>query len=145
MRREYKDVHFEDVEVGMEIPPIQFPLTPQKLCVFAGVNRDFNPIHINTKRAQEDGAKDMYANAMLLMALFERMLREWAGLSAKIKKIGPYRMKKFTCAGNELLVRGVVESKEIDEDGNKKVVFAVTVETAEDGVTVEGKSTVVLV
>lgn len=144
MAREYVDVCFDDVEVGMEIPSIRFPLTPQKLAIFAGVNRDFNPIHINTERARQDGARDMYSNAMLLMALFERMLREWAGLSAKIRKIGPYRMKKFTCAGNELLVRGVVESKEIDEENNKKVVLNVTVETKDDGITVEGKATIYL-
>ncbi len=144
MGREYKDIKYDDVSVGMEIPSIRFPLTPQKLAIFAGVNRDFNPIHINTERARQDGAKDMYSNAMLIMSLFERMLREWAGLSAKIRKIGPYRMKKFTCAGNELLVRGVVEDKNIDEEGNKRVVLAVTIETEDDGVTVEGKATLII-
>ncbi len=144
MGRECKDIKYDDVSVGMEIPSIRFPLTPQKLAIFAGVNRDFNPIHINTERARQAGAKDMYSNAMLIMSLFERMLREWAGLSAKIRKIGPYRMKKFTCAGNELLVRGVVEDKNIDEEGNKRVVLAVTIETEDDGVTVEGKATLII-
>lgn len=144
MHHAYKDIHFEEVEIGAEITPIRFPLTPQKLVMFAGINRDFNPIHFNTERARQDGARDMYSNAMLLMSLFERMIREWAGLSATIRKIGPYRMKKFTCAGNELLIRGVVEDKLIDEEGNKKVLLGVTVETKEDGVTVEGKATVVL-
>ncbi len=144
MKKVYTDVKYDDVEIGMEIPSLKFPLTKQKLVIFAGVNRDFNPIHFDTERARQDGAKDSYSNAMLLMSLFERMLREWAGLSAKIRKIGPYRMKRFTTAGNELLVRGVVENKKIDEEGNKVVELAVSVETEADGVTVAGKATVFL-
>ncbi|GAB2046008.1 MaoC family dehydratase [Agathobaculum sp. TL06] len=144
MSKTYTDVRYEDVSVGMEIPEVHFPLTSQKMVMFAGVNRDFSPIHTDSAYARQDGAKDMYANSMLIIALFERMLREWAGLAAKIKKIGPFRMKKFTCVGNVMVFKGTVCSKYIDEQGNKTVELDVFVETEEDGTTVVGKSMVVL-
>jgi acyl dehydratase len=134
---------FEDVNVGLEIPAVHFPLTPQKMVMFAGVNRDFAPMHTDSEYARKDGARDMYANSMLIIALFERMLREWAGLSAKISKIGPFRMKKFTCVGQEIVVRGIVNGKELIDD--KKIVeLDISLETEMDGVTVEGKAVVEL-
>lgn len=144
MSVKYIDARFDDVTVGMEIPEVHFPLTPQKMVMFAGVNRDFSPIHTDSEYARRDGAKDMYANSMLIIALFERMLREWAGLAAKIKKIGPFRMKKFTCVGNVMIFKGKVCDKRIDKNGDKVVELDVFVETEEDGTTVVGKAMVIL-
>ena len=96
------------MKVGDELPEIQIPITLHRLVLEAGANRDLSMIHHDTKVAQSTGAPDAYANTFFLMGLFERQLREFTGLSGRIKKIGPMQMKTFNCVGDVLTVKGKV-------------------------------------
>ena len=107
------DLNLASIAVGDELPPISIPITLQRLVMEAGANRDFSLIHHDTGVAQATGAPEAFANTFFLMGMFERLLREWAGPSARVKKIGPLRMLIFNAVGDVILFKGVVEA--VDE------------------------------
>jgi len=106
-------MHLSDIVPGAELPPISIPITLQRLVMEAGANRDLSLMHHDTKVAQATGAPDAFANTFFLMGMFERLMRDWAGPKARIRKIGPLRMMIFNAVGDTVHFKGVVES--VDE------------------------------
>ncbi len=96
------------MKVGDTLPEIRIPITLHRLVMEAGANRDLSMIHHDTKVAQSTGAPDAYANTFFLMGMFERQLREFIGLTGRIKKIGPMQMKTFNCVGDVLTFKGKI-------------------------------------
>jgi acyl dehydratase len=135
-----KQLYFEDVTVGSEIPEITMPVSLQLLVMEAGANRDFSSIHHDPEAGIATGAKSAYANTFFLMGMIERQLREWMGLRGKLKKISSLRMKIFNCVGDEVCFKGTVLEK--DED-NSAVVLDIRSETA-SGETMTAEATVIL-
>ena len=99
-----------DLKEGVELPAIDIPITLQRLVMEAGANRDFSLIHHDTEVAKATGAPDAFTNTFFLMGMFERLVREWAGPRARIRKIGPLRMMIFNAVGDNMHFRGTVES-----------------------------------
>jgi len=103
-------MHWSDIVAGAELPPISIPITLQRLVMEAGANRDLSLMHHDTKVAQATGAPDAFANTFFLMGMFERLMRDWVGPKARIRKIGPLRMIIFNAVGDTVHFKGVVES-----------------------------------
>ena len=103
-----------DVKVGEELPAISIPITLQRLVMEAGANRDLSLIHHDGEVARATGAPDAFANTYFLMGMFERLMRQWAGPRARIRKIGPLRMLIFNAVGDTIAVKGIVESVDAD-------------------------------
>jgi acyl dehydratase len=125
---------FEDVEVGEQLPGVAYPLTVYRLVMAAGSNRDFNSIHHNTEYARGTGAEEMYANTSFLMSSWERIVRDWMGLTGAIRAIRGFRMRSFNYVGDTMWVHAEVTAKR-DEDGLGVVEVAVRCENS-GGVTV---------
>ena len=106
-------MRLSDIAAGAELPAIAIPITLQRLVMEAGANRDLSLIHHDTKVAQATGAPDAFASTFFLMGMFERLMREWAGPKARIRKIGPLRMMVFNAVGDTVHFKGTVES--VDE------------------------------
>jgi acyl dehydratase len=67
-----------DVQVGTEIPPLEFPpIRRYTLALYAGASGDHNPIHIDSDFAKNAGMPDVFAHGMLSMAYLGRMLTNW--------------------------------------------------------------------
>lgn len=115
-----RQLHFEDVNEGEEIPGVDFPLSVHRLIVHAGANKDFAAIHHNTEIAKAQGAPEMYANNVFVQGMWERTVREYIGLGGVIKKVGPFRMKIFNVVGETVMVRGKVNRKW--QDGGENYV-----------------------
>ena len=107
------DIQLASVSVGDELPALAIPITLQRLVMEAGANRDLSLIHHDAGVARATGAPDAFANTYFLMGMFERLMRDWAGPSARIRKIGPLRMMVFNAVGDTVFFKGLVES--IDE------------------------------
>lgn len=99
-----------EVAVNDELPSIEIPITLQRLVIEAGANRDFSLMHHDAGVARTTGAPDAFANTYFLMGMFERLIRQWAGTDARIRKIGPLRMLLFNAVGDTIQFKGVVES-----------------------------------
>ncbi|MEP1473028.1 MAG: hypothetical protein ABJK25_18775 [Halieaceae bacterium] len=107
------NIELASVAVGDELPTIQIPITLQRLVMEAGANRDLSLIHHDAGVAKATGAPDAFANTYFLMGMFERLMRDWVGPKARIKKIGPLRMMIFNAVGDTIFFKGLVES--VDE------------------------------
>jgi len=119
-----------DVRIGEHLPPVGFPLNAYRLVMWAGAGRDFNSIHHNTEWAQQTGAPDMYANTLMLMGGWERLVREWAGPRATITGIRGFRMRRFNVVGETITITGTVSAV----DGDIVTVAVATSDSA--GITV---------
>jgi acyl dehydratase len=107
--------HFEDVAVGDELEPVDFPLSVYRLVMAAGSNRDFNSIHHNTEYARTTGAPEMYANTLFLLGMWERAVRDYIGLAGTVVSIKGFRMGRFNTVGDTTRVQGRVVSTRIDD------------------------------
>lgn len=103
-------MRISDIAEATALPAISIPITLQRLVMEAGANRDLSLIHHDTRVAQATGAPDAFANTYFLMGMFERLMRQWAGPRARIRKIGPLRMMIFNAVGDTVHFKGVVES-----------------------------------
>jgi acyl dehydratase len=107
--------HFEDVAVGDELEPVDFPLSVYRLVMAAGSNRDFNSIHHNTEYARTTGAPEMYANTLFLLGMWERAVRDYIGLAGTVVSIKGFRMGRFNTVCDTTRVQGRVVSTRIDD------------------------------
>ena len=106
-------LNLSTIKAGDQLPTIAIPITLQRLVMEAGANRDLSLIHHDSNVARATGAPDAFANTYFLMGMFERLMREWAGPAARIRKIGPLRMMIFNPVGDTVQFKGVVAS--VDE------------------------------
>jgi hypothetical protein len=131
--------YWDDVAEGDDVPPVEFPLTVYRLVVEAGANRDFNAIHHNSEIARTSGAPEMYANTGFLLGMWERAIREFAGLEGSVRRITGFRMRRFNIVGQTVVVRGRVAGKR-REDGDAVVELELWSEV--DGEVTVGPGTV---
>ena len=131
--------YWDDVAEGDDVSPVEFPLTVYRLVVEAGANRDFNAIHHNSEIARTSGAPEMYANTGFLLGMWERAIREFAGLDGSVRRITGFRMRRFNIVGQTVVVRGRVAGKR-REDGDAVVELELWSEV--DGEVTVGPGTV---
>jgi hypothetical protein len=98
------------IRVGDALAPVEFALPLYRLVMAAGGNRDFNSIHHNSAFAQRTGAPEAYANTLFLMGMWERVVRDWAGSTARLTAIRGFRMTRFNLIGRSILVTAEVTS-----------------------------------
>ena len=122
-----KQVCWEDVKEGDELPPVDFNLTIQRMVMSAGANRDFATIHHNTTAGKGAGAPDMFLNNVSTLMLWERVISDWTGLYGRVKKVG-FRIMHFHAAGDIIQVHGTV-TKKWQEQGLNLVEIDVKSET----------------
>ena len=137
-----KQLYFEDVSEGDEVPASSLPCTPQRLVMVAGANMGFEPVHYDREIAQKMGSPDAFANYQYIIMLTERQLREWMGLGGEIVKVGPIRMGRFTSAGTTTTCGARVSGMRV-ENGRNLVDLDVWQEN-ENGQTMTGKAVVAL-
>jgi acyl dehydratase len=109
-------LRFADVADGAELPPFSVPLTIQRLVMEAAANRDFAPIHHDREIARATGAPDPYANTMLLQAIFEATVRQWMGLSGRLRRLS-FSMRSFATVGAVLSGHGRVRARQPGDGG----------------------------
>ena len=114
---------------GDSLPPFSLELSLQRLVREAAVNRDFTPIHHDPAAAQHSGARTAYANTMLLQAMLEAMLRNWAGPGARIRSL-EFTMRSFCYEGSTATANGVV-TRVVHEDSGLLTFVHVDIESEE--------------
>lgn len=72
-------VTYDEVEVGTELPPQDYPIRRADLVRYAGASGDFNPIHWNERTAVAVGLPDVIAHGMFTMAEAIRLVTDWTG------------------------------------------------------------------
>lgn len=103
-------VYWEEVNEGDELPPVDFMLTIQRMVIAAGANRNFSPLHHNTTAGQRAGAADMFLQNGSCLMLWERVISDWCGIYARVKKV-TFRITDFHTAGDVIHVGGKIVRK----------------------------------
>jgi acyl dehydratase len=137
-----KQVAFEDVSVGMEIPRYRVFLSYQRIVMSVAADRMLSPLHTSRDYARGQGLPDVIFNTRGYDMVFEIALRRWMGLDGRVRKMGPFRMTHNTHPGDTVSAGGRVESVEV-RDGEGLVTLEVWVENPR-GEAARGKATVSL-
>jgi len=130
------------IAIGDVVTPHSLPLTSQRLVMIAASNRDFAPIHYDTRIARESGADDAFGNLMFVMTMIEKTLITWAGTGAVLRAVEHMRMTGFNRRGDTVICRGEVTT--IDTETGL-VGLDVWLETASDRRTATAHAVIELV
>ncbi len=119
-------VTYDEVEVGQEIPAVDYGVRRVNLVMYAGASGDFNKIHWNERFAKMVGLPDVIAHGMFTMAQAGRFLTDWAGDPGAVVDYG-VRFSSMVVVpdddeGATITVSGVVT----DKLGDKRVVVELT-------------------
>jgi acyl dehydratase len=79
---------YEELTVGTQLPPRDFPVRRADLVRYAGASGDFNEIHWNERVAREVGLPNVIAHGMFTMAQAVRLLTEWTGDPSAVVEYG---------------------------------------------------------
>jgi acyl dehydratase len=83
-----KQVTYDEVEAGSELPAVSYPVTRLSLVKYCGASGDFNFIHWNERIAKSVGLPDVIAHGMFTMAQAGRYVSDWAGPQATVTAFG---------------------------------------------------------
>lgn len=125
---------------GDHLPEVVFgPYTRKLLALYAGASGDHNEVHIDTDFAQSHGLKDIFAQGMLSMAPYARVVTDWAGLN-RLEAIET-RFMAITPVGVTARFNGTVTER-FTEDGVEKLRIALTAHIDGDVQTLGGEAVV---
>jgi acyl dehydratase len=77
----------KNVEVGTQLPELVFPITASAIAVAAIATNDYQNVHHDKAAAQAAGTPDIFMNILTTNGVVQRFVNDWAGPSARIKKI----------------------------------------------------------
>ncbi|SDQ78836.1 MaoC family dehydratase [Thermostaphylospora chromogena] len=137
-------VKYDDVEVGQEIPPVDYPVRRVNLIMYAGASGDFNPIHWSERFAKTVGLPDVIAHGMFTMAQAGRFVSDWAGDPGAVVDLS-VRFSSMVVVpdddqGTVITVSGVVQEKQED----KRVLVALTAKCGDSRVLSRARAVVQL-
>jgi acyl dehydratase len=81
-------VYFEDVAVGMQLPPLtRGPLTIKDLVKFAAATNDYSEIHFDESVVRERNLPAPVVHGPLKSAFLAQLLTGWAGAEGVLKRL----------------------------------------------------------
>jgi acyl dehydratase len=137
-------VKYDEVEVGQEIPAVDYGARRLYLVMYAGASGDFNQIHWNERFAKAVGLPDVIAHGMFTMAQGGRFVTDWAGDPGAVVDYG-VRFSSMVVVpdddqGATITISGVVEEKLQD----RRVVVALTAKSGDARVLSKARAVVQL-
>jgi len=140
---ERKQLYWEDVEVGQEIPTsYSLKLDMTRLCLQVSGTQDYYPVHHDRDFAHTQGVPDSFVNTGFLTAASGRLLTDWIGPEGWLHKFR-IEMRRMNLLGDTLTVKGKVTDKYV-QNGDHYVEADVWCETDREGVTTPCKATLIL-
>jgi acyl dehydratase len=122
----------DDVQAGDELPALRYEVSATTVVLGALATRDWRPMHHDKDFAvNRNGTKDIFLNTPNQAAWFERYLTDWTGPHGRLARV-TFRMKGSVFPGDTMVLRGVVESTEVDEAGCGLATVAVSLSVDDD-------------
>lgn len=116
-----------------------YPVTLERCVLAVSATRDYNPFHYDREFARSGGAADVFLNVMTYQGLFGRLLSEWGGAEAMLRKLA-FRMVGMNIPGDMAHVQGTLDSDAI-VDGRRQAEVSIRIYNDRVGLTAEGKAT----
>jgi hydroxyacyl-ACP dehydratase HTD2-like protein with hotdog domain len=135
-------VYFEDVVVGMALPPLH--KTPSNTLLFLYSAITWNPqrIHYDKEYTLTEGYRDVIVHGPLRGAFLSQLLTHWIGEEGMLKKLS-YANRDIAYVNEPLTCKGTVTRKWL-EDGKGYVTCEIWVENAQGARLTPGNATVIL-
>ena len=121
-----KQLRYEDIAVGMEIPSLVKHPTTRQLVKWAGASGDYNELHYDNEFAKKQGLPSVIVHGALALSFVGQLVTDWMGKEGTLKKLGS-NYKGMLLPGEDALCKGKVSRKEI-RDGERYVECEVWVE-----------------
>lgn len=148
-----RQISWENIEEGMQLPPLAKIATTQTLVKWAGATGDFVPLHYDEGFAKSQGLGNVIVHGLLKQAWLIQLVTDWMGDEGTLKRFTcqyrgmdfPRRMKTLTEPeeGETWHCGGKVTRKYI-EDGEHCVDLDVGVQNGRGETTTPGSATVIL-
>ena len=119
-----KSLHYSEVDVDDELPPLSLPLTPSFIVAGAIASRDYQDVHHDPVLARQKGSPDIFMNILTTNGLIGRYVTDWAGPDAVIKKVA-IRLGAPNYPGDTMTITGTVTRKDAGPNGGGVVDVAV--------------------
>ncbi len=137
-----KQICYEDVEVGAEIPTLVKHPTTQQLVKWAGASGDYYQIHYDKDFAQGTGLSMVIVHGWLTYSFLAQMITDWIGEQGTLKKIGcNYRGMHYP--GEDAICKGRVTNKYV-KDNEHYVECEIWAENSKGEKTTPGNATIIL-
>jgi len=137
-----KQVSYEDVIVGSEIPPLVKEPTTRQLVMWAGASGDYYPIHYDKDFAQSKGLTGVIVHGQLVASFLGQLITDWIGEQGSLRKLTcNYRGMNFP--GEAIICQGKVSKKYI-ENGEHFIECNIWAENGKGEKTVTGKAIVII-
>ena len=118
-----RQLYFEAVKVGDELPPlVKPPVDRVQIARYAGASFDFNPLSVDEHHARNSGFPAPHVPATLVMSFLAELAVDWLR-GARIRRFST-RFVKIVFPGDVLTCRGRVVDRRFDPAG----VYTVDIE-----------------
>src|ERR687887_580511 len=118
-----RQLYFEAVKVGDELPPlVKPPVDRTQIARYAGASGDYNPLYIDELYAKNSGFPSAQAPGMLGMGFLGELVVDWLR-GARLRRFTA-RFVKIVWPGDVLTCRGRVVDRRFEGNG----VYAVDIE-----------------
>jgi acyl dehydratase len=137
-----KQVYYEDVEEGKEIPQLVKNPTTQQLVKWAGASGDYYQIHYDKDFALAAGLPGVIVHGRLKSSFLGQLMSDWVGEEGWVKKIS-VQHRGMDFPGEQLTCKGTVTKKHI-QDGEHIVELEIWTENPRGEKTAPATATVAL-
>ena len=137
-----KQLYFEDVTEGMEIPTLEKNPTTRQLVQYAGASGDFYEIHYDKDYAIGNELPGQIIHGALKNAWLGQVVTDWIGGRGVLKKLS-CQYRGMDAPGAPMYIKGKV-AKKYTEGGESLVDCEIWGENKDGEVTTPGKATVAL-
>ncbi len=137
-----KQVYWEDVAEGMELPALVKEPTTRQLAQYAGASGDFYEIHYDKDFAQGNNLEGPILHGALKSAFLGQLVTDWMGPQGSLKRL-QCQYRGMDLPGQPITAKGSVTRK-YQEDGQFLVDCEVRLENREGQNTTPGSATVAL-
>ncbi|MBI5069407.1 MAG: MaoC family dehydratase N-terminal domain-containing protein [Deltaproteobacteria bacterium] len=111
-----RQLYFEAVKVGDELPPlVKPPVDRVQIARYAGAAGDLNPLYVDEQFARNAGFPSALAPGMLAMGFLGELAADWLR-GARVRRFGA-RFVKIVWPGDVLTARGRVTERRFEPSG----------------------------
>ncbi|MBM2825657.1 MAG: hypothetical protein HW402_1321 [Dehalococcoidales bacterium] len=147
---ERKQVYWDDVKVGQEIPGYTLKIDWTRQVKQVSGSQDFYAVHHDPDFARAAGHPQPFVNTGFMQGCFSRLMTDWVGDEGFVRKFRMEMRKmnfvpndKTGTPGDTMSMKGRVTDKYI-KDGEHYVEADVWAENEREGVTTPSKCTLIL-
>jgi acyl dehydratase len=111
-----RQLYFEAVKVGDELPPlVKPPVDRSQIARYSGASGDFNPLYVDEHQAKNAGFPSAHVPGMLVMGFIGELVADWLR-GARLRRFTA-RFVKIVWPGDVITSRGRVVDRRFEGEG----------------------------